>query len=85
MHILIIGAAGMVGRKLTQRLVKDGTLGANSVEKLTLVDVVAPERPQGFAGTVVAREGDLSASGEAEKLRRGAPGCHLPSGGNRLR
>ena len=24
MHILIIGAAGMVGRKLTERLVKDG-------------------------------------------------------------
>lgn len=73
MHILIIGAAGMVGRKLTQRLVKDGTLGGNRVEKLTLVDVVAPERPQGFAGTVVAREGDLSASGEAERLVEGRP------------
>ncbi|WEJ11953.1 D-erythronate dehydrogenase [Sinorhizobium prairiense] len=73
MHILIIGAAGMVGRKLTQRLVKDGALGGRTVEKLTLVDVVTPERPQGFAGTVVAREGDLSASGEAEKLVEGRP------------
>ena len=26
MHILITGAAGMIGRKLTARLVKDGTL-----------------------------------------------------------
>ncbi|MFQ6242019.1 D-erythronate dehydrogenase [Sinorhizobium meliloti] len=73
MHILIIGAAGMVGRKLTQRLVQDGALGGSPVEKLTLVDVVTPERPQGFAGTVVAREGDLSASGEAEKLVEGRP------------
>ena len=27
MHILIIGAAGMVGRKLTGRLVDDGRIG----------------------------------------------------------
>ncbi len=27
MHIAIIGAAGMVGRKLTQRLSNDGHLG----------------------------------------------------------
>jgi nucleoside-diphosphate-sugar epimerase len=27
MHVLIIGAAGMVGRKLTERLAQDGRLG----------------------------------------------------------
>ncbi|HEX2148107.1 MAG TPA: NAD-dependent epimerase/dehydratase family protein, partial [Pseudorhizobium sp.] len=68
MHILIIGAAGMVGRKLTQRLVADGVLGGKPVEKLTLVDVVTPEAPQEFSGVVDARESDLSAPGEAEKL-----------------
>src|SRR3569833_1496893 len=42
LHILIIGAAGMVGRKLTGALVKTDTLGGEPIEKLTLVDVVAP-------------------------------------------
>jgi len=27
LHILILGAAGMVGRKLTERLLRDGRLG----------------------------------------------------------
>jgi nucleoside-diphosphate-sugar epimerase len=68
MHILIIGAAGMVGRKLTQRLVADRTLGGKPVDKLTLVDIVKPDAPAGFSGVVDARESDLSAPGEAEKL-----------------
>ena len=42
MHILIIGAAGMVGAKLTARLVKDGVLGGKAIDALTLVDVVQP-------------------------------------------
>jgi nucleoside-diphosphate-sugar epimerase len=44
MHILIIGAAGMVGRKLTERLVADGRLGSAAIERLTLADVVTPLR-----------------------------------------
>ncbi|WP_343315842.1 D-erythronate dehydrogenase [Brucella sp. BE17] len=73
MHILIIGAAGMVGRKLTQRLIADGTLEGNAVEKLTLIDVIRPEAPTGFAGVLDLRESDLSATGEAEKLVAGRP------------
>jgi nucleoside-diphosphate-sugar epimerase len=42
MHVLITGAAGMIGRKLTERLVTDRGLCGHPVEKLTLVDVVAP-------------------------------------------
>ena len=45
MHILILGAAGMVGRKLTDRLVRDGRLGSRDISKLTLQDVVAPAKP----------------------------------------
>ena len=54
MHILITGAAGMIGRKLTARLVKDGELNGQPIDKLTLIDVVAPEKPAGFAGKVDA-------------------------------
>ncbi|HCD82851.1 MAG TPA: NAD-dependent epimerase, partial [Agrobacterium sp.] len=61
-------AAGMVGRKLTQRLVKDGSLGGKPIDKFTLIDVFQPEAPAGFSGVVDARAADLSAPGEAEKL-----------------
>ncbi|MDB5521084.1 MAG: NAD-dependent epimerase [Tardiphaga sp.] len=47
MHILILGAAGMVGRKLTERLLRDGQLGGRDISKLTLQDVVAPTKPAG--------------------------------------
>ena len=50
MHILITGAAGMIGRKLTARLVKDGALNGKPIDRLTLIDMVAPERPAGFSG-----------------------------------
>ena len=45
MHILILGAAGMVGRKLTERLVRDGRLGSREITRMTLQDVVAPAKP----------------------------------------
>ena len=52
MHVLVIGAAGMVGRKLTDRLVETGRVGRGDLTALTLVDVVEPQAPRGFSGTV---------------------------------
>ena len=51
MHILVLGAAGMVGRKLCERLLRDGRLGKSEITKLTLHDVVEPKKPEkaGFA------------------------------------
>jgi len=68
MHILITGAAGMIGRKLTGRLVKEGTLHGRAIERLTLTDIVSPEKPAGFRGTVVTIAADLPAPGVAQKL-----------------
>ena len=34
MHVLVLGAAGMIGRKLTARLVADGRLGEVEAEML---------------------------------------------------
>ncbi|KQV65161.1 D-erythronate dehydrogenase [Rhizobium sp. Root1220] len=73
MHILIIGAAGMVGRKLAQRLTKDGTLGGRAIKAMTLVDVFTPDNPDGFAGKVALKTADLSAPGEAARLVSGRP------------
>jgi hypothetical protein len=48
LHILVLGAAGMVGRKLTERLVRDGRFGNREITRLTLQDVVAPQNPAGM-------------------------------------
>jgi D-erythronate 2-dehydrogenase len=45
LHILVLGAAGMVGRKLTERLLRDGRLGEREITRMTLQDVVAPAKP----------------------------------------
>jgi nucleoside-diphosphate-sugar epimerase len=45
LHILVLGAAGMVGRKLTERLLRDGRLGAREISRMTLHDVVAAAKP----------------------------------------
>jgi nucleoside-diphosphate-sugar epimerase len=73
MHILILGAAGMVGRKLIDRLVRDGGLAGKPIERLTLADVVGPEKPAGFAGKVDTLTLDLSAPGAAEKAVAARP------------
>jgi nucleoside-diphosphate-sugar epimerase len=73
MHILIIGAAGMVGRKLADRLARDGALGGKAIDAMTLVDVVTPDAPAGFTGKVTLETVDLSAHGEADRLIAGRP------------
>ena len=60
MHILITGAAGMIGRKLIERLIVDRALNGQPIEKLTLIDIVAPTRPAGFSDHVKMRTGDLA-------------------------
>jgi nucleoside-diphosphate-sugar epimerase len=60
MHILITGAAGMIGRKLTARLAADGVLNGRPIDRLTLIDVVAPQRPEKFSGKVVAAAADIA-------------------------
>ena len=72
MHILIIGAAGMVGRKLTAALVKRGSINGKAIGQLTLADVIKPE-PMTFGGTVDAIAADLSAPGSAATLVASRP------------
>ena len=67
MHVMIIGAAGMIGRKLTEKLAATGRLGERAIARLTLIDVVEPQAPAGFAGKTVATTADLSAPGAATK------------------
>ena len=73
MHILITGAAGMIGRKLIDRLERDGALNGQAIETLTLLDIVPPATPQGFAGRIATLALDLSASGVADKVIAARP------------
>ena len=69
MHVAVTGAAGMIGRKLVARLVEDGRLGDAELERLTLMDVVAPDPPP--QGTAFA--GDLADPATAQRLVDGQP------------
>jgi nucleoside-diphosphate-sugar epimerase len=59
MRILVLGAAGMIGRKLAERLARGGHLGGRAIEEVTLADAV------GGPGIAVA---DLAEPGTAESL-----------------
>src|SRR5436305_13134591 len=58
----------MVGRKLTERLLRDGHLGKGDITRMTLQDVVEPTKPvdAGFPVNTIA--GDFAVPGFAEKL-----------------
>lgn len=47
MHILIIGAAGMIGSRLAAQLAGAGVLGDMPVTRMTLVDMAQPALPVG--------------------------------------
>ena len=68
MHILVIGAGGMLGAKLIARLGVDGVLDGKTVTRLTRFDAVIPPPPPATAFPVETFVGDLSVAGEAEKL-----------------
>jgi nucleoside-diphosphate-sugar epimerase len=68
MKIAIIGAAGMVGRKLTQRLVAEGRLRGRPITSLLLADVFPAAEPADFAGKTVIQTGDLSSRAEIDRL-----------------
>ncbi|MGJ7041626.1 nucleoside-diphosphate-sugar epimerase [Shinella sp. BE166] len=72
MHILIIGAAGMVGRKLVNALLRAGTVAGSPIRRLTLADIVAPETPD-FDGEVEAVATDLAHDGAAAALIASRP------------
>jgi nucleoside-diphosphate-sugar epimerase len=65
MRVLVTGAAGMLGRKLTRRLLEQGSLQGRRIDAVDLVDLVeAPVE----SGLCTARVADLSRPGEAEAL-----------------
>lgn len=68
MHVLVLGAAGMVGRKLVDKLASDGAIGGTPITKMTLTDVVAPSRPGGVRIELTLEGADVSDPIVAERL-----------------
>lgn len=68
MKILVTGSAGMIGKKLVERLVKAKTLGGKTIDSLTLVDVVDSPIPAGAPKDTKAIVADFSEKGVAETL-----------------
>lgn len=70
MHVLITGAAGMLGRKLTKRLVDVGTLRANPIRRIDLIDIVETPIEDSICFAHIA---DLCEPGVAAELLRPVP------------
>ena len=73
MHVLVTGAAGMLGRKLVESFAERGAPGGRTLDALTLIDVVEPQAPAGVAGRTVARAADIAAPRVAEALIASRP------------
>ena len=68
MRILIFGAAGMVGYKLTERLIRDGQLGDREITALTLQDVFPSRVPACARFPVDVVTSDFADPGSAAPL-----------------
>ncbi len=73
MKILVVGAAGMIGRKLCERLARDGALAGKPIEAAHFVDIVAPSAPSSAAFPVTCEAFDVAAPYVAPKLIAGRP------------
>jgi len=67
-RVLVIGAAGMIGRKLVDRLVSEQVLGGREISEFLLADVVAPSAPAAAPCPVETIACDFSEPGQAEAL-----------------
>jgi D-erythronate 2-dehydrogenase len=60
MKITILGGGGFLGRKLAQRLARDGGLGGEAVTGLTLFDLAPPPAPEGAPFPVRSLAGSIT-------------------------
>lgn len=68
MRVLVIGSAGMVGRKLVERLGREPECLGSAIVQLTLADAFASPVPESLASITTVQTIDFSAPGAAEKL-----------------
>lgn len=72
MRVLILGAGGMIGVKLADRLVADGQLAGRKIEHIELVDLHEPNPTEGRIPSE-CRAADITEAGVAEALIANRP------------
>ena len=72
-EVLITGGAGMIGRKLADRLALDGQVAGRKIDRLVLQDIVEPAAPAGAKFATRAVAGDFSKPGLSEQLVASRP------------
>ena len=60
MHVLILGAAGMIGQKLALRLARERAIADRPITALSLLDVTLPESPAGSDAGITSAALDIS-------------------------
>ena len=70
---MVLGAAGMLGRRLVERLARDGTLGIAPIQQVTLADIVEPEKPLSSAFDIETVVADLAVPDAADGLLSSRP------------
>jgi nucleoside-diphosphate-sugar epimerase len=73
MNVLVIGAAGMIGRKFCQELAKRLRIGGQPVDRLTMADAIMPAAPAGVPFSVRTLSGDISDASVAQSLTADRP------------
>jgi D-erythronate 2-dehydrogenase len=73
MHVLVIGAAGMLGTKLVQALCAKTQIAGNSIKKITRQDIVLAGAPPDAGISIETDLSDLSQEGQAQRLIAARP------------
>lgn len=73
MRVTIIGAAGMIGRKLAERIAATGQIGGQGVNAMTLVDAIEPDVAPDFKGERELLATDLIEPGVAARVIANRP------------
>lgn len=72
MHILIIGATGMIGARLARALAETGSLNNRPITRLTLADIASPALPKA-PFPVTALSADITCAEDRAALLAGHP------------
>src|ERR1700722_4221241 len=68
MNVLVIGAAGMIGRKFCEAVAKRLSIGGKPVEHLTMADAITPDAPAGAPFSVRTLSADIADASAVESI-----------------